>query len=849
MAERHIVAISGGGRDVRNPRRRIEVFERLQNHTDPNLFTPRCIFDGAVIMYSPRELPLSGRDSQTFEVNMSNKPRTDGSAPTRGIVQVSLKMVAADPIDFSGLQAFIDGKQTKQTPQVLTAINVLQLIIRQAPNLKYPNNTRAFFTKDAGIQPLGGGLELWRGYFQSVRPTIGKVLVNIDVSTAVMFKQGSFQAAALAVLKQHDVRALDLRPDSQQFRQLKNFFKGVSVTLVHRPGLKKIRGLVPNAGNFEFENTTVKDYFMKAWSRPINYPNIIGIQVGSKDRDEVIPAELCNIAPDQRYTRKLPPEFSPSMVKFSSKNPQDRLALISAGINNSITADQRSALDYQNSPFLQDAGITVSPDPISINGRVLPTPKIHYGNPATSRPVQPRNGSWNMIDQNFHEPKALSSWGILNYSRVSDQTINRFINTLLNACRKLGAIRLFIFCVSQTNLSILGMNLSPPAASQSCAGASSVVNDMRSLKHAVSNKIGNDPEMVLAILPTSSTDIYHAIKSFGDVIAGFPTQCVRENKIERANDQYCANLGMKINAKLGGVNSLPRSGALEKLTSAPFMVMGADVGHPAPGTINQPSVASLVYSFDRYAVRYEAMMSVQHPRQEKIDELRKLVYRAIYEFGERNRAAPVRIIFFRDGLSEGEYALTGKEEIEDITGAIDDVWRDKGVKGPKPELTFIVVGKRHHVRFFPKNRSDGDKSGNCPAGFVADQGVGNPAVRDFYLQSHGGLLGTSRPSHYITLRDDVYKHNTDDLQELAFTLCHAYARATRSVSIPAPVYYADASIPSHPIVCARGAFHFNPAMGFDAATITSNDDAFDLERWRKNFKDKHVNLSKKMNFM
>ncbi|KAG2133863.1 ribonuclease H-like domain-containing protein [Suillus cothurnatus] len=808
---------SGGKGDAKNPRRRIEVFERLQNHTDPKLFTPRCIFDGAVIMYSLRELPLTGRDSQTFEVNMSDRPRVDGSAPTRGIVHVTLKKVAADPIDFNGLQAFIDGKQTKQTAQVLTAINVLQLIIRQAPNLKYPNNTRAFFTKDAGIQPLGGGLELWRGYFQSVRPTIGKVLVNIDVSTAVMFKQDSFENAALAVLKQNDVRALDLRPDSPQFRQLKSFFKGISVTLVHRKGVKKIRGLVPNAGNFQFENTTVKDYFKKAWDRTLRYPNIIGIQVGSKDRDEVIPAEMCKIAPDQRYTRKLPPEFSSLMVKFSSKNPQDRLALISAGINNSITADQRSALDYQNSPFLQDAGITVSPDPILITGRVLPTPKIFYGNPANSRPVQPRNGSWNVVDQTFHEPKSLSSWGVLNYSRVNDQTIHRFVNTLLNVCKRL--------------------DISPPAASQSCSGASSVVNDMRSLRLSVQSKIGRDLEMVLAILPTSAVDIYSAIKTFGDVHTGCPTQCVRENKIERANDQYCSNLAMKINAKLGGVNSLPRSGALEKLQSSPFMIIGADVGHPAPGMVNQPSVASLVYSFDRYAARYEAMMSVQHPRQEKIDELRKLVYRAIYEFHKRTGFPPMRIIFFRDGLSEGEYALTGKEEIEDITGAIDDIWRDKGVKDAKPELTFIVVGKRHHVRFFPKNRNDGDKSGNCPAGFVADQGVGNPAVRDFYLQSHGGLLGTSRPSHYITLRDDIYKHNTDDLQELAFTLCHAYARATRSVSIPAP------------IVCARSAFHFNPAMGFDAATISSNDDAFDLERWRRNFKDKHALLAKKMNFM
>ncbi|KAG1775795.1 hypothetical protein EV702DRAFT_1046684 [Suillus placidus] len=40
----------------------------------------------------------------------------------------------------------------------------------------------------------------------------------------------------------------------------------------------------------------------------------------------------------------------------------------------------------------------------------------------------------------------------------------------------------------------------------------------------------------------------------------------------------------------------------------------------------------------------------QYPHQEKIDELRKLVYCAIAEFGE--------------------YALTGKEEIEDITGEL-----------------------------------------------------------------------------------------------------------------------------------------------------------------------------------
>jgi len=42
----------------------------------------------------------------------------------------------------------------------------------------------------------------------------------------------------------------------------------------------------------------------------------------------------------------------------------------------------------------------------------------------------------------------------------------------------------------------------------------------------------------------------------------------------------------------------------------------------------------------------------------------------------------------------------------------------------------------------------GDNSGNCLAGTVVDTVVAHPTEFDFYLQSHGGLLGTSRSAHY-----------------------------------------------------------------------------------------------------
>ena len=62
----------------------------------------------------------------------------------------------------------------------------------------------------------------------------------------------------------------------------------------------------------------------------------------------------------------------------------------------------------------------------------------------------------------------------------------------------------------------------------------------------------------------------------------------------------------------------------------------------------------------------------------------------------------------------------------------------------QPKITVIVVGKRHHVRFFPKGR-DADRSGNCLAGTVVDQDITHPTEFDFYLQSHGGLIGSTLP--------------------------------------------------------------------------------------------------------
>jgi len=116
-----------------------------------------------------------------------------------------------------------------------------------------------------------------------------------------------------------------------------------------------------------------------------------------------------------------------------------------------------------------------------------------------------------------------------------------------------------------------------------------------------------------------------------------------------------------------------------------------------------------------------------------------------------------------DGVSEGQFATVLEKELSLIRSmffpcmshAFPNVHIAACKKlGIKPTITLIIVGKRHHVRLFPCKENEADRSGNCVAGTVVDSDVVNPVEFDFYLLSHGGILGTSRPAHYNVLLDE-----------------------------------------------------------------------------------------------
>jgi eukaryotic translation initiation factor 2C len=217
------------------------------------------------------------------------------------------------------------------------------------------------------------------------------------------------------------------------------------------------------------------------------------------------------------------------------------------------------------------------------------------------------------------------------------------------------------------------------------------------------------------------------------------------------------------------------------------MVLGADVSHPAPSHKGvKPSIVAVTASVDPSASRYLVQIRVQEREnnEEVIHDMKNIVKALLLGFNKETNRKPAALVMYRDGVSEGQFLTVLAKELTAIRAACQELPGDY-----QPPISYLVVQKRHHTRFFPESSGQPQyRNGNALAGTVVDQGINHPTEGDFYLLSHEGIQGTSRPCHYQVLWDD---NNllADQLEVLSYYLCHLYTRCNRSVSYPAPTYY------------------------------------------------------------
>jgi eukaryotic translation initiation factor 2C len=789
-----------------------------------NIFTPQSVYDGKKNLFSSHLLSLGPSDSRQFDVpSPEGGGGGEGKRPPK---MYKVKLTKAAEINSVVLQRFVEQQQSLDE-SVLTAIMALNVVIRMEPTQKYPFNVRSFYTPQ-GKQIVGGGLEFWRGYFQSLRPSIGRLIVNVDISSGMMYKAGPLIELCLDFLgRGPNQDLLATLPDRERLR-LQKFIKGVKVQIKTKSSgpqkFRVVRGLSKEgADRFNFvgsdgAQTNVARYFREQLRETVRFPKVICAEVG---KGAMYPLEFCIVPEGQIARRQVPPDITKKMVEFATMRPADRFRSIADGVR---------LLAYGQSAYVRQFGLNIetSQGPLAVDARVLNTPKLQYGQGSKDRFVSPRNGSWNMADKKFFKPMAIKNWVIIIYERQQrfrQDNARKMVDDFVHACGTVGML------IQDKNPIVKWEH-----------GQGNIAAQIRAAGGECAKAKGGPPSLVVVVLPDGGDDIYKAVKHFGDIVMGVPTQCLKAPKVSRANIQYWANVLLKVNVKLGGINLVPEQATASILTdpNTPTIVMGADVMHPPPGSQEIPSYSALVSSVDSNVSKYIAVTDVQTRRVELIENLEQMCKSVIgkcmgYRKEVEKTNAPIkRVIFYRDGVSEGQFQQVLDHELPKIRDACKQF-------GFEPKITLIVVGKRHHMRFQPQDR-DADRSGNCPAGTVIDKGIGHPTLFDFYLQSHGGLLGTSRSSHYSVLYDDN-NFNSDTMHSLSFALCHLFARSTRSVSIPAPVYYAD-------IVCSRAKFHYDPGLDISLSeTATQDSENSALERYRSQFKPLNRNQEGMMYFM
>ncbi|KAI5827015.1 ribonuclease H-like domain-containing protein [Schizophyllum commune] len=821
----------GEWREEKHSEKRIRVIDRLQERVAPQSFV-NCVFDGMNLLFVPY-----------FPVNMGSGHTPSPNAEYR----VTITRTAHPGIKTADVDDLTRKRRGAPSTQALQVINLLQLIIRQHSNnlMKPAVNAKAYFTNKDRHVFQGTPIELWRGYFQSVRPTIGRLLINIDTTVAPFIAPGGVIDFMLSIIGSNNVAHLAIPETHPNFQRLSRAVKNLQITVkFNKAPTKIIRGLEPRAGHFTFHNDqkgrsmSVQSHYHRAHGYRMAYPDIIGLRLTgpSAPNPVIVPAELCTLKPFQFYKRKLDENMTAQTVKFATLKPKERKDKILKGLGGGVDSPIQH---YQQSSYIRAAGMVIGQELEQVQGRMLPPPTLLYDQPAIyaqqpqKRPSEvPRGGAWNMVGKRVAKPRHLSNWAAVNFApAISDGRATDFIKRLVDACQKLG--------------------VDPPAISHPINGDG--LNTEKYLEKAYGRLDHKRPPLLLIFLPQNAKGIRQRVKHWGDIQCGVITQCVRELKVKGANDQYFNNLGIKLNARLGGMSAKVRSPVMDLLQKKTTMIVGADVSHPGPGQA-RPSMVSLVYSHDGDAARFNAITDIQDARTERIENMRDHAYRAIQGFVKINnredlpiKLFPQRVVFYRDGISEGEFHSVAAQEVADFKSGVEKALNKYKSAGrappdaPGPEVAYIVVGKRHHVVFFPSDKRDEDgKTGNLPSGFVTDRGLESPFARDFFLQSHSAIQGTSRSSHYVVLHNDIRDFDVELFKQLSFHLCHTYAKATRAVSIPSPVYYAD-------LACARGAFHVNTNSHVDFDSDSGK--SIDMALWRSEFKQPQKDIGRMMYFL
>ncbi|MCL7044495.1 hypothetical protein MKW94_026323 [Papaver nudicaule] len=751
-------------------------------------------FDGRRNLYSPMEFQ---EDKLEFFVNLpipTSKSLWHSEAKDEAVeklqksklFRVNIKLVSR--LDGHGLVSYLSKDEENSVPLPQDYLHALDVVLREYPAEKCIPVGRSLYSSSmgGGTTDIGGGAVGLRGFFQSLRPTQQGLALNVDFSVTAFHE--SIGVIPYLQKRLHFLHDLSQRKTAtlvgEEKNEVEKALKNIRVFVCHRETdqIYRVFGLTDETTEDlwfrERDGTNLRlvDYFKDHYNHDIQFRNLPCLQI-SRSKPCYLPMELCMVCEGQRFLGKLSDDQTIKILKMGCQRPKERKAIID-GVMGAGSVGPTSGGNGK------EFNLQISRAMTQLSGRVLQPPKLKLGDGGQVTDLIPsrQDRQWNLLESHVFEGTRIHRWALISFGGTPDQRscIPRFINQLSQRCEELG----------------IYLNRNPILSSQ--FEAIQVLNNVSLLEsklQKIYRAAGSNKLQLLICVMERKHRGYADFKRISETSIGVVTQCcLYGNLANKLSSQFLANLALKINAKVGGstvalFNSLPSQ--LPRLFGPddPAMFFGADVTHPHPLDDCSPSVAAVVGSMNWPAAnKYISRIRSQTHRQEIIQDLKEMVGELLEDFYQAVHILPKRIIFFRDGVSETQFKRVLQEELQAIRAGC--------LRFPeyRPTITFAVVQKRHHTRLFP-NETDRFSPGarfsdeNIPPGTVVDSVVTHPNEFDFYLCSHWGTKGTSRPTHYHVLWDEN-QFSSDELQKLVYSQCYTFAKCTKPVSLIPAAYYA-----------------------------------------------------------
>lgn len=193
---------------------------------------------------------------------------------------------------------------------------------------------------------------------------------------------------------------------------------------------------------------------------------------------------------------------------------------------------------------------------------------------------------------------------------------------------------------------------------------------------------------------------YALIKKITCVNNFIPTQCILGKTMtpKRGNPigslrSVATKVVMQINCKLGG------SIWNVKMPIEGVMVCGFDVSHCTNN--RSQSYGAFVASMDlKRSTKYFSSVLPHSNGEECCNNIKLHMKRALNAWVKENQTLPKRILFYRDGVGDGQIEYIYQNEVKELLKVFEE-----SSYSNKPQFAFIIVSKRINTRFFAPNNA------------------------------------------------------------------------------------------------------------------------------------------------